>query len=147
MAFAGDQRMQKETVSILVIDDEPDMMEMLVFGLSERGLKVCMATSGAEAVELARREHFDIALTDFMMPRMNGLATTAALKKVSPDMDVILTSAYLPEADLDQCLQAGATEYIAKPFTLAELDDVLGRIIEHRRTRGQNRTTRRDRSM
>jgi len=80
-------------VKILVIDDEPDIREILVRYLSTSGYDVVAAADGQEALVLAEVEDFALALVDFRMPGMSGLELLAELKRLDPEMPVVLITA------------------------------------------------------
>jgi DNA-binding NtrC family response regulator len=119
-----------DRVAILVIDDEPGIREMLVFALSDE-LDVETVESGYAAVEAVKRRRFDVAITDLKMPGMDGAATAEALRRIDPEIVVIIATAY---ASLDT--ECGAYGYIQKPFDLAELRLMIDRAVRERRSLG-----------
>jgi two-component system response regulator PilR (NtrC family) len=104
-----------------VIDDEPDMRDTLDALLSFAGYEVATADSGAAAVERAKRQAFDLAITDFRMPGMSGADTVNALRRVDPGLAVIVVSGYLSDDSAARCSAEGALRVVAKPFDLDEL--------------------------
>jgi CheY-like chemotaxis protein len=121
--------------AVLVIDDEEDMVDMIAFGLSQRGYEVHKATSGFKAVELARAQRLDVAVSDLKMPGMDGIQTTIALKQVTPGLDVVLATGFATEETVSACKSSGVSECIRKPFTLEELESLLQRILAQRTQR------------
>jgi len=108
-------------VKILVIDDEPDIREILVRYLSTSGYDVVAAADGQEALVLAEVEDFALALVDIRMPGMSGLELLAELKRLDPEMPVVLITAYPGSRSKDEGLKQGACSYLVKPFTKAEV--------------------------
>src|SRR3989442_7750422 len=110
------------TGTILVIDDEEVMREILETLLTREGYDVRLASSGAEGLELARALPFDAAIVDIMMPGINGIETLDELKRLDEDLAVIILTAYASVESAISAMQAGAFDYITKPF---KNDEVL----------------------
>jgi CheY-like chemotaxis protein len=127
----------KPQASILIIDDELDVLEMMSFMLSGDGYQIALAQSGKEAFDIARRQRFDIIITDLKMPEIDGIATTAAFREMMPDADVVIASGYASDESLAACAGSGASAYIRKPFTCAELRGLLQRLVDQRRAAGR----------
>lgn len=106
---------------ILVVDDEPDLLEILSTELSDAGYEVTCAQDGREAVERARRDHFDVVLTDFKMPGMDGLATLAAIEALHPAQRAVLMTGFASDK-VRGALKKSGRPFLPKPF---ELDDLL----------------------
>lgn len=122
-------------ISVLVIDDEPDMREMLVFSLPANEFEVVTADGGRAAVEVLGTRRFDVAITDLKMPGMNGVETVAALRELDPDMEVIVATGYSSLETALACMKHGAYDYIRKPYDIAELRHLILRAVEKRRLR------------
>ncbi|HEX8705585.1 MAG TPA: response regulator [Myxococcaceae bacterium] len=122
-------------VSVLVIDDEPDMREMLVFSLPPSEFEVVTADGGRAAVELLGTRRFDVAITDLKMPGMNGVETVAALRQLDPDMEIIVATGYSSLETALACMKHGAYDYIRKPYDITELRHLILRAVEKRRLR------------
>lgn len=108
---------------ILIAEDEPDIRELVLFMLRFAGYEVIAATNGEEAVQTASREIPDLILLDVRMPRMTGY-DACRLMKANPalrDVPVVFLSAKGQEAEIQSGLDAGAEEYLLKPFSPAEL--------------------------
>ena len=129
-----DERLTPATV--LVIDDEPDMREMLAFDLSQEGYEVQTAESGMAALQAIRARRFDVAVTDLKMPGMDGVQTLAALKEIAPDMEVIIATGYASLDSAVACLKHGAFDYIQKPYDLEQIRTLLGRALDKSRSQG-----------
>lgn len=118
---------------ILVIDDDPDLLAALADTLSDEGYDVEAVSSGRLAVDAARRRSFDLALTDLVMPDMDGAATVAALKTVDPTLSIIVGTAYATIETAIECMKSGAYDYVRKPYDLSELTLLLMRALEKRK--------------
>src|SRR5437016_12849005 len=98
--------------TILVVDDEEIMREILETLLSREGYEVRLASSGAEGLELARSLPFDTAIVDIMMPGLDGIATLDELKRIDEDLAVIIITAYSSGESANSELKSGAFDYI-----------------------------------
>jgi len=128
--------------SILVIDDEEIMREILETLLTREGYGVRLASSGEEGLELARAMPFDAAIVDIMMPGLDGIATLDELKRVDEDLAVIIITAYASVESAISAMKAGAFDYITKPFKNEEVLVVVRNALERRRLVHENRNLR-----
>ncbi len=108
---------------VLVAEDDPDLLALATYRLERLGYEVLRAADGEEALALAARRTPDLVLLDVMMPRVDGLAAVRALRQrpETARTPVILLSARVQEGDVSAGLEAGADEYMAKPFSPREL--------------------------
>jgi len=123
--------------NILVIDDEAGLREMLIFGLADEGCRVIGAASGREALEIVEKGSFDLAICDIMMPGMNGIDTLRGMKDVQPDIEVIMATGFATLQTAIDAMKAGAFDYIAKPYDLAQVRLVFAKAIEARDMRNR----------
>lgn len=110
--------MDKKERTIVIIDDEVEMTQLLKIELETEGYQVCMAHDGQDGLRLIGQEHPDLVLLDVMMPQMDGYEVLKALKTDSRTKDIpvmMLTAKGLTE-DVQKGLDLGADDYIAKPF-------------------------------
>lgn len=121
--------------TVLVAEDDPDIVELLTLYLSGSGYEVVAAGDGEQALELLRTRPVDVALVDIMMPRMNGYDFIKALRRES-DIPVIIISARSQPADKIVGLDAGADGFIAKPFDPLEVTALIRAVL--RRANGTN---------
>lgn len=117
---------------LLVIDDDPAVLEALKLVLVLEGFDVVEAESGDVAVAVARTDAFDVAITDLKMPGMSGLETLTALKQIDPSLPVIIASGFLSEEVAVECSSLGALAYIRKPFDLEDLLSLVERALRER---------------
>jgi PAS domain S-box-containing protein len=118
----------------LVIDDEAGVRQALSAMLQADGYAVVTAGSGKEAVEQSRRRHFDLAITDLLMPEMDGIQTMAALKGVDPALEVMVLTGHGGVDSAVDALRQGACDYLRKPLTMAQLcTAVAGALEKHQR--------------
>jgi CheY-like chemotaxis protein len=119
-----------EHPSVLVIDDEPGLREMLAFELSMEGFAVEAVESGLAAVEALRKRRFDVAITDLKMPGMDGVQTIEALRRVDPEIEVIVATGYATVETAVACMKRGAYDYIQKPYDVLEVKVLLEKAME-----------------
>lgn len=105
---------------ILVVDDEARYVRLIRVNLEASGYEVITAEDGSEAVELAAEKQPDLILLDIMLPRMNGYAACAEIRRFS-NVPIIMLTALGQTVDIVKGLDAGADDYICKPFSAQEL--------------------------
>src|SRR4051812_23364106 len=128
--------------SVLVIDDEEVMRDILETLLTRHGYQVRLASSGQEGLDLARALPFDAALVDIMMPGLNGIETLDELKRIDEDLAVIIITAYASVESAISAMKSGAFDYITKPFKNEEVLVVIRNAMERRRLVTENRNLR-----
>jgi len=124
--------------TILVVDDEEIMREILEALLTREGYDVRLASTGSEGVELARGLAFDAAIVDIMMPELDGIATLEELRKLDEDLPVIMITAFASVETAIAAMKGGAFDYITKPFKNDEVLVVLRNAVERRRLLAEN---------
>ncbi len=107
--------------TILIIEDEPHIVMGLRDALEFEGFAVISAGKGKEGVQLARAENPDAVILDLMLPDMNGYAVCEELRRVSAFVPIIMLTARSQETDKIRGLDAGADDYVTKPFSVNEL--------------------------
>jgi DNA-binding response OmpR family regulator len=107
--------------SILVIEDEARVTSLLVRALTDQGFDVDFAHDGARGLELAERGDFDIVLLDLLLPKVSGVSVLQRILASRPEQAVLVLSAVSDAVAKVSCLKLGACDYMAKPFSLAEL--------------------------
>ncbi len=131
------------TASILVIDDEEIMREILEALLTREGYGVRLASSAEEGLEAARSLPFDAAIVDLMLPGMDGIAALEELKKINEDLPVLMITAFASVETAIAAMKRGAFDYITKPFKNDEVLIVVRNAIERNRLVRENRLLRR----
>ena len=109
--------------TILVVDDEPDIVELITYNLEQHGHRVISASNGVEALEAAKSQLPDLIVLDVMMPELTGTEVAKRLRAQSEtaSMPIIMLTARSEEADELEALGAGADDYITKPFSMQVL--------------------------
>jgi two-component system response regulator PilR (NtrC family) len=128
--------------TILVIDDEEIMREILEALLTREGYEVRLASNAAEGLELARALPFDAAVIDMMMPGMDGISTLEELKKTDDDLPVLMITAFASVENAITAMKRGAFDYITKPFKNDEVLVVLRNALAQRTLVAENRALR-----
>ena len=142
---------------LLVIEDEPRMLELLEQGLREEGHDVLTARDGADGLSLAETGGFDAILLDVMLPKVDGIEVARRLRKGGSRVPVLMLTARDAEEDIRNGLDTGADDYLTKPFSFVELlarlravtrrashvrsatieiDDLVLDVAQHQATRG-----------
>ena len=116
---------------ILIAEDERDIRDLIEFTLTFAGHQVFKAANGAEAVELAPKVMPDLIMMDVRMPRMTGYEACRQMKQMDKvkDIPVVFLSAKGQESEIDTGLDAGAYDYILKPFAPSDLTTRVGEIL------------------
>lgn len=118
---------------ILIVEDEEEIQELIIYNLSKEGFRTSAVTSGEEALKRARAERLDLILLDLMLPGMDGLDVCKALRKdeKTQTVPVVMLTAKGEESDVVTGLELGADDYIVKPFSpkvlVARIKSVLRR--------------------
>jgi PAS domain S-box-containing protein len=117
--------------TILVVDDEPQVLKVCSLMLKRLGYKVLTAPGGKQALELLRQdgEKISLVILDLTMPELNGVQTFHALRELCPGLKVLLASGYSLEGQAQELLDSGCNGFIQKPFGLEALSAGLARII------------------
>ena len=117
---------------ILVVDDEAAMRQSLRDWLMEDDYEVDLASSGEDAISMARDGSWDIILLDLKMPGMDGLETMSRLKKMIPETEILMMTAYGSIDTAVQAMKEGAFDYLVKPFDPDEIDMLIKKIVAHK---------------
>ena len=130
------------TGTILVIDDEEIMREILEALLTREGHQVRLAADAAEGLDLARTMSFDAAIVDMMMPGMDGISTCRRLRSMRRDLPVVMVTAFASIETAIAAMKRGAFDYITKPFKNDEVLVVLRNALAQHRLVAENRALR-----
>lgn len=130
--------------NILVIDDEPLIRETLKEFLIQEGFKVTCASSGEEGIKLATNKRFEICLCDLQLSGMDGIAFLQEIQRISPEVFVVMITAYATVENAVEAFKRGAQDYLIKPVILAELSEKLKRLLEQKRLALENQWLRKE---
>ena len=134
--------MKPEKASILIVEDEPKMRRVLELQLAEEGFRARTAGDAETGLQLLSKEPFDVIVTDFKLPGMSGLEFLHAVKRVNADLPVVIMTAYGTVETAVDAMKAGASDYVLKPFSLAELVLVIRKELDSHHLRQENRDLR-----
>jgi len=124
--------------TILLAEDDPDILHMVAYKLRRAGFEVVETTDGVAALDACRREPPDLVLLDVRMPRMDGIAVCRELRAAprTGDLPIIMLTARAREQDRELAVAAGATDYVVKPFSpralVERVETVLARTAAQR---------------
>ena len=128
-------RYHRGVAKVLVIDDDPVILELLRVNFEIESFEVITASDGREGLEKARTANPDVVLSDIMMPRIDGLELVSTLREDprTRNLPVILLSAKAQNAEVQQGLDMGADDYVTKPFDPLELIDRVNAVLARAR--------------
>jgi DNA-binding NtrC family response regulator len=128
--------------SILIVEDDPDLLEILGRRFVRQGFSVKLASHPQQALSAARSNSYRAAILDYTLPDMNGQELMRELAHVKPDLPVILLSGHCePELEAE-AMQLGAYAYLRKPCRLVDLEEVVQRAIEEPYSASEDRAVR-----
>ena len=122
-------------VRVLHVDDEAGFAAAVGRRLAHRGMSMSRAASGAEALEMLAAEPFDVVLLDIKMPGMDGIKTLGEIRRMHPQVAVIMLTAHANTDIVISSLAMGAYDYLQKP---ADMDDLIGKIEDAAQRRQRN---------
>ncbi len=133
-----------DTLRILLVDDEVDLLDTLGAVLARHGNEVATATDGAVALERLSEAVFDLVIADIKMPNVDGMELLERIKESTPDTDVVLITGYGDVRSAVTAIKAGAYDYIIKPASPEELLLLIGRLKEMKRLTRENIALKRE---
>ena len=113
----------QNTLKIMVIDDDPEILESFKKIFEKSGFQLFLAKNGVTALEEMKRKKYDIAFIDLYMPVMNGLETMTRLKESNPELIAVMISGFRNEQMLETAIKSGAYDYLYKPL---DIQDIIG---------------------
>ncbi len=131
-----------EMANILIIEDEPRMRRLLEISLSEDGHSVRTAEQAEAGLKCLRQDAIDLAVTDLKLPGMSGLEFLQEAKRLHSGLPVIVMTAYGSVETAVDAMKAGASDYVLKPFTMAEMKLVINKELDVQKVRDENRSLR-----
>jgi putative nucleotidyltransferase with HDIG domain len=133
-----------DPVQILIVDDDPAVRDVLHEGLQDSGYACTIARDGVEALEMFRGGEFQLVISDIDMPQMDGVRLLQEIKKLRPDTEIVMLTGVMDVETAIQSMRLGASDYLTKPFNLAEVRITLERALEKQRLVRENRAYQRD---
>ena len=130
--------MDKKEFTILIIEDEPDISELIEYNLTQSGYSIIVSNNGEKGIEVARKRLPDLILLDLMLPGIHGIDVCRILKsdKDTSDLSIIMLSALGQEEDIVKGLETGADDYVTKPFSFPVLEARIKSVL--RRVKNEN---------
>ena len=120
------------TETILLVDDNEAVWDVLIESLQELGYSVLLAENGLDTVEIYKNnpEEIDLVILDMIMPKQGGHSTFFELKSIDPNVNVLLISGYVSEEEVQDLLQKGAKAFLPKPCRIEVLAKTLRKILD-----------------
>jgi len=128
--------------NILIVEDEPRMRRLLEISLGEEGHTVHAAEDAETGIKFLRKDSIDLVLTDLKLPGMNGLEFLQETKELNASVPVVVMTAYGSVETAVEAMKGGASDYVLKPFTMAEMKLVVKKELDVQKVRDENRTLR-----
>lgn len=122
----------KQTFKILYVDDEFSQREALRRTMRNSPFTLVTAASGVEALKLASKNNFDVAIVDILMPDMDGLVLLSALRKIKPDLPVIMLTGITIDDAVIRSVQLGCEGFLEKPYEWKDLEVQINSVIAKR---------------
>ena len=130
LATATEDDTELAVKRVLILDDEPGILEVLSQHLTGAGYECTTTTSPARTLDMLRAERFSLLLTDLRMPEMDGLEIVRRARNIDPDLSIIVVSAMAEVTQAIQCMRLGAEDYVLKPFNLQDISRSVARAVE-----------------
>jgi len=134
--------MKPEKPSILIVEDEAKMRRLLELQLADEGFLARTAPDAETGLQILNKNPFDLVVTDFKLPGMSGLDFLHAVKRIDAELPVVMMTAYGTVESAVDAMKAGASDYVLKPFSLAELVLVIRKELAAHELREENRDLR-----
>ena len=120
-----------DTLNVLLVDDEKGYLNVLANRMSKRSIKATKAISGTEAIQILRKQDFDVVVLDLKMEGMDGIEVLKVMKKMVPDLPVIILTGHGSQTAAMEGIAFGAFDYLTKPCELSELMDKIHEAHKH----------------
>lgn len=129
------------SLEVLVVDDEPAVLDLVVEYFRDRGVRTDTATDGRSAIAALERDpaRFGLVVTDLQLPGADGLAVLEAARRVNPSCYVVIITGYASLESATRAVRLGAYDYLTKPFSLGQLDVILARLQDRLALEEENR--------
>jgi len=129
---------EKKAINLLLVDDEKGYLNVLSNRLSRRAFKPTKAYSGTEAIQILRKSDFDVVVLDLKMEDMDGIEVLKVIKRMIPNLPVILLTGHGSHTAAKEGILAGAFDYLTKPCELVELMDKIREAYEYQQNLSEN---------
>ena len=126
-----------DPIRLLIVDDEVGFVDILTKRLSRRNMEVTAAYSGTEAIQILRKQEFDVTVLDLKMEEMDGIEVLKIFKKMDPKMMVIMLTGHGSAQAAREGIELGAFDYLTKP---CELEELLAKIKKAYQERNRDQT-------
>jgi len=134
--------MNPEKASILIVEDEPKMRRLLELQLADEGFQAQAAADAEAALRLLAKDPFDLIITDLKLPGISGLEFLQTVKRLNGNLPVLMMTAHGSVESAVEAMRAGASDYVLKPFSLAEMVLKIRKELATHQLREENRTLR-----
>ena len=118
----GSLNMKSSQYKVLVVDDEESIRTFIVTLLSKKGHRCVTAMDGAEALDKMNSDRFDAVITDIVIGKVDGLTLTKEILRRYPGLPIMIMTGYTDDYSVEEAIEAGAQEFIKKPFSITEFD-------------------------
>lgn len=118
-----------EKTTCLIVDDDPMVLSVVKECLQSVGYTCAIAMSAENALDLLAESAFSLMITDLQMGAMDGIELTKRVKKSHPAMPIIVMTGYIDDHSYDEAIEAGAADFLKKPFTMNEIRTRVGRVV------------------
>ena len=123
------ENLQTDSIRVLIVDDEVGFVDILTKRLSRRNMEVTAAYSGTEAIQILRKQEFDVTVLDLKMEEMDGIEVLKIFKKMDPKMMVIMLTGHATVESAIEGMKLGAYDYLMKP---CDMDTLMAKVNEAR---------------
>lgn len=124
--------------SVLLVDDEPNIIEVLEMALQDDGMEVHKALSGRAALATLRDRAVDIVISDIRMPDISGVELLKQARQIAPETAFIMMTAFATTDTAIEALQHGAFDYLTKPFRMEEIRKIIRHALENKRAKADD---------
>ena len=121
-------------MKVLLVEDTPDLVSIILRGLSEEGMEVSVAGDGNTALDMAFKYDFDVIVLDIMLPGINGIQVCKEIRKKNESISIIMLTALGSTENIVTGLESGADDYMVKPFKLMDLTARIRTLVRRSRT-------------
>src|SRR3989339_1371627 len=129
---------EKKTIRLLLVDDEKGFLDVLSNRLSRRLIHPVKAYSGTQAIQILRKQDFDVVVLDLKMEDMDGIEVLKVIKRMVPDLPVILLTGHGSQTAAKEGILSGAFDFLTKPCELVELMEKIKEAHEHQQKQSNN---------